>query len=262
MTTLTNKPNQGSSLDFPEDFRAACLIHQLAHEEILQNFIDSVSFCAALLPTDQEFKAIAVAVVNHYVDTLDESALPDHTTANTELALQFLREIAIITQVSGFRTNAKKKACNDAVDRWYKAFDRKIITSDHLQFDDICLKLSRDFILYCEVSQVRPEAILQHFINHISLPQAWASIASQSGEQGNPAMAFFLKAIAGKTGMYKGDDKLLYSAVQVRYIEKVQELDLRLYFNRNVPEREQLYRDLYRCWYRDILAEQSRNDTK
>src|SRR5690606_28758456 len=102
MTTLTNKPNQGSSLDFPEDFRAACLIHQLDHQQILQYFIDSVSFCASFLPTNQEFKAIAAAVVNHYVDTLDDSAFPDHTPVNTELALQFLREIAIITHISGF----------------------------------------------------------------------------------------------------------------------------------------------------------------
>lgn len=262
MTTLTNKPNQGSSLDFPEDFRAACLIHQLAHEEILQHFIDSVSFCAPFLPTNQEFKTIASAVVNHYVDTLDESVFPDHTTANTELALQFLREIVIITQVAGFRKNDKERACNDVIDRWYRAFDRKIITSDHLQFDEISLKLSRDFILYCEVSQVRPEAILQHFVNHISLPKAWALIASQPEDEGNPAMGFFLKVIAGKTGIYKDQSVLMYSAVQFGYIEKLQELDLRLYFNRNVPEREQLYRDLYSCWYRDLLAEQSRNYTK
>lgn len=256
MKTLTNKPKAGSSLDFPEDFRAACLIHQLSHESLLQHFIDNMSICSSFLPPVEAYKACPVEVVHQYLDTLKESDTPAHTSTNRAHSIRFLRDIGAITQATGIRQKAKNVACNNVIERWYKTFDRKIVLSDHLRVGEISLKLSKDFILLCEVFQVRPEEILQHFVNQISLPWAKAQTAPQSEEGDNPAMAFFIETIGGKTGIYKGRYALKNPEVHVAYIEQLQELDLQLRFESDAKKREKMYWKLYRAWYQALVAAQ------
>lgn len=255
MSMLTNKPNHGTGPDFPEDFRAACLIYGLSPKNVLQHFIDHTFVCASFSPPEKEYDAFPVAVIYQYVDICGKSLLTPESQKNRRQSIRFLRQIAGISGAAGLTPPEKRAACTAAVGNWHRELEPNSCRSASLTLDGgLRLRISRDFMLLCEVFGLRPEEILYHFTCQISLPWAKSQIRSNVDPAANPAMAFFLPVMRGQTGIRRKNKYMAHPDIQLHYLQQLQELDLRLRFNRNVARREEFYRELYRAWYQALVS--------
>lgn len=264
MNTLTNQPNIGSCLDFPEDFRAACLIHQLSHERVLQHFVDQVSICASFEPRKKEYARFPLEVVLHYSNLCGKPMARMGNRTDRELSSQFLRLMFEVAYDPRIRRKAKKAACDSLVSEWYAEFFPGAESPEWVQVNpEVSVTLSKDLRLICAATGIPPADILYYFARQVSLPRAKAQIRPVGEkDEGNPALAFFLAVVSGETGIYKKNEKTTHTGIMRHHLEQLQELDLRLSFNRNEAERERIYRKLYRAWYQDLLAAETTGEAE
>lgn len=254
MKTPVDATPTSCRLEFPEDFRVACLIHHFRHEKLLQNFIDYVSICSSFCKPDRTSYRFATRVIFQYLELSGTPPLPMKDVANRRHSVNYFRQAARLSTDPHLTQKQKSQYCNAIIKDWYEIVKPIVVPSGQLELnEDIHLTLSRDFHLLCEIFQIQPAAILQHFVNQICLPKAKAQITlNVDGE--SPAMAFFFSATMGRTGMFKKSKTLPHNHLFVRYIEALQELDLRLFIERDVAEREKVYRKFYDAWYQALLS--------
>lgn len=263
MNLPNNKPNRVSRLTFAEDFRAACVISGLTHESVLQHFIDQMSICNSLTCGKNVYQAFPVEVVYEYANIRGKPVLPMRNRVNHRRSIPYLRQVLGIHRASGISRQAKRAACLAVTDSWYQALSPRVVRSQILYLNrGIRLTCSKDFVLLCELFEVRPLDILQYFTNQVSLPWARARIKQASPGDRNPALSFFIAMSAGKTGIYENGRKIRHPDIYVHFIGRLQELDLRLLFTRNPEERERAYRKLYRAWYKALLSANNPVKTK
>ena len=256
MNTLINKPKTGSNLVYPEDFRVACLIRDLSHESILRHFFDQVSICNLLNCRDERHLAYPVEVIHEYASLGGEPMIPKGNNINQRRGVSYFRQILGIFHAAALGPKATKTACLSVIDNWHQSLVPRMVTSEVLVVNrNTSIPLSKDLVILCEIFEVRPEEILQYFINQISLPYAKARIRQATPNPRNPSLLFFLAASAGKTGLYSLNHEIPYPGLFFKFNSELQELYLRLLFNRNVTDRERIYRKLYHAWYKAILSE-------
>src|SRR3546814_5540033 len=104
-----------------------------------------------------------------------------------------IRQIAGIAGSESLDRNAKRNACQGIVESWQKAVVRGGRQSQPLRWKgNLRLRLSRDFMLLCELFQLDPKEILFFFASRLSLPRSWPLAFSPFFFDSIPSFSFFL----------------------------------------------------------------------
>lgn len=245
MNTKTKAP-----IAVPLNFKIACATYQLSIPEVLQLFIDHVSFYDSLSQkSDDLYRSATNTLLNYSISIRRET-----TTAflnHREPILKYIRKIIGIATSSIKESNKKRKLCAPIVKQIYQIIDRSMTKNTSLLLEEgIILQLKMDFCLICEIHNCSPEEYLEHFMLQISLPRNHAQVGLKKVLE-NQAMGFFFKAVNIIEERPVRDS---HKNLQIEFIDQIQELHLWLFLNRNLEKREEKYQEIYLSYYHQLLA--------
>ncbi|WP_316821652.1 hypothetical protein [Pedobacter gandavensis] len=238
-----------SPLPIPLDFKIACATYQLSIPEVLQFFIDHVSFYDSLSQkSDDLFRAATNTLLHYSVSIHRESSTSLHKYRL--VILKYIQEMIKIATISKQTQSKKRKRAALLVKRVYEIIDRTKAQNTKLILEEgIVLQLSMDFCLLCEIHNCAAEEYLEYFMSKISLPVTHAQVGLNCIVE-NQAMGFFYKSL---DSFKVSDANSAHRNLQVLFIDKIQELHLQLFIIRNFEKRVEKYQELYQDYYQKLL---------
>lgn len=246
-TSCMKKEN--SELTIPLEFKIACATYHLAVPEVLQLFIDHISFYDSLSHKSNDCYRFATNTLLSHPHPPIEGISPAFQT-NREAIIKYVREIVQMSVRPRTVEIKRRKLCIPIVKKIFNLMEPKVITSRTLQLDEVnILQLGMDFCIMCETHNCQPEVYLQHFMDQVSLPETHARIGLHQLLE-NHAMAFFYQAITKCTALLSSPT---HKALQIEFIDHIQELHLRLFIVRSVEKRREKYYELYDNYYHKLI---------
>lgn len=234
----------------PLEFKIACATYQLPIQEVLQLFIDHVSFYDSLSQkSDDIYRSATNTLLNYSLSIHRESG--SAFLKHREPILKYIREIIKISVTPEQPPSKKRKLSAPIVKKIYGIMERSRTQNTSLTMEGgLTLQLKMDFCLICELHNCSPEEYLRHFMSQISLPVIHANIGLRKVVE-NQAMGFFYKVL------HISKELPTNSAVrnlQVQFIDQIQELHLWLFIIRDYEKRVKKYQELYYRYYLQLLA--------
>lgn len=246
-TSFMKKDNPG--LTIPLEFKIACATYHLAVPEVLQLFIDHISFYDSLSHKSNDGYRFATNTLLSHPHPPIEGVSPAFET-NRNAIIKYVREIVQMSVRPRTPENKRRKMCIPIVKKIFNLMEPKVTTSRTLELDEVnTLQLGIDFSIMCETHNCRPEVYLQHFMDQISLPETHARIGLHHLLE-NHAMAFFYQAITKCNALHSSPS---HKALQVEFIDHIQELHLHLFIVRSVEKRREKYYKLYDNYYHKLI---------
>lgn len=232
-------------LNYPEDFKVACAVHYFRQEEVLQYFINRVSFYAF---NGGEMEAVALFATNIILKCkLECSAeiLPVQDKRVERTVIKYIRLLSNLSDRSGLPLVDKMEQSFRLMQEWEAAMSPLVNYPERMYLDDDhFLSLTFDFSLLCHMNGVGVNQILQYFIDHISLP---VQRAGGAAEAGNPVMSLFSIMLMNRAmNPIKQPNQ---QNVQNFYLHQLYELDMRMIDESDSISKQQAYRKLYAEWY-------------
>lgn len=236
-------------LTIPLEFKIACATYHLAVLEVLQLFIDHISFYDSLSHKSNDCYRFATNTLLSHPHPPIEGISPAFQT-NRDAIIKYVREIVQMSVRPRTAEIKRRKMCIPIVKKIFKLMEPQITTSQTLQLDATnTLQLGIDFSIMCETHNCQPEVYLQHFMDQISLPETHARIGLHQRLE-NHAMAFFYQAITKCHALLSPPS---HKALQVEFIDHIQELHLRLFIVRSLEKRREKYYELYDNYYHKLI---------
>ena len=157
-------------LNYPEEFRIACKINNLRHDELIQYFIDHVSFYAFIggdiEPPFLWSTAVSIAckeVLNKPVETITDSRIQ-------EISLRYIKQLTSLHLKSDLSTGAESSKSVFLMQAWSTEMLPLTDYAMDLQTEEgHFFSLTFDFNLVCRLNGIDAELLLQYFIDSISL---------------------------------------------------------------------------------------------
>ncbi|RQO64507.1 hypothetical protein DBR43_32495 [Pedobacter sp. KBW06] len=236
-------------LTIPLEFKIACATYHLAIPEVLQLFIDHISFYDSLSHKSKDCYRFATNTLLSHPHPPIEGISPAFQT-NRDAIIKYVREIVQMSVRPRTPEIKRRKMCIPIVKKIFNLMEPKVTTSRTLQLDEAnTLQLGIDFSIMCETHNCRPEVYIQHFMDQVSLPETHARIGLHHLLE-NHAMAFFYQAISKCNALLSPPS---HKALQVEFIDRIQELHLRLFIVRNLEKRREKYYELYDNYYHKLI---------
>lgn len=233
----------------PLEFKIACATYDLHIPEVLQLFIDHVSFYDSLSQkSDDLYRSATNTLLNYSISIRRETSTS--FLKQREPILKYIREVIRIATTPAQTHTKKRKMCVPFVKKIYQIMDRTITRDTTLILDEgITLELKMDFCLLCELHNCTPEEYLEHFMSNISLPNTHANVGLKRVVE-NQAMGFFYKSLSTNK---RKPSLSAYRFLQVHFIDQIQELHLWLFIIRSYEKRVEKYQELYYQYYQQLL---------
>ncbi|QNK62158.1 hypothetical protein H7F33_16655 [Pedobacter sp. PAMC26386] len=237
-------------LNYTEDFRVACTINNLKHEEVLQFFINKVSFYAF---NGGEMGAVSLWSTSIVVDC--KAAVHGETQAVTDrkvkrISLKYILMLGELNDNAYLSTVDKMKESYLLMKEWENDMLPLVDYSTSFQLEhDRSLFLTFDFNLLCRMNGIVAEQVLQYFMNNISMACDRAINLIDFVET-NSCMSLF-----GMMRLSLGDQKNripIHQEIHKWYGEKLLLLDDRLKKEENLDKRIAVYRAFYKEWYNSL----------
>jgi hypothetical protein len=232
-------------LSYTEDFVIACTINNLNYTELLQYFIDHVSFygfiggdvAAAYL------WATTVCIESREDIGREVKVVTDKTVK--QISLKYIQMLtALIRQTDHLATETKSRELMKA---WS---GEMLFLTNYLGNVELAgtakLSLSFDFNLLCSMSGITIQEQLQYFIDHISLARQRAS-SLLHGTNNDPSTALLLSWVSSDK---KVKGKLLpQQHIYRKYGLQLLKLDITQREESDLATRILNYRAFYQDWY-------------
>lgn len=238
-------------LIYAEDFTVACAINHLKREEVLQYFINRVSFYAF---NGGEMEAVALWATDIVIDC--KEAYGSHIIPVTDkkvqrISVKYIMLLSELSESNHLSTVDKMKESFYLMQEWETEMMPLVDYPKTFQLDDDrFLIFTFDFNLLCRMSGVGPEQVLQYFIDHISLARQRAKNLLEPVETDSTMSLFGMMLLS--RSMQK--NKLpVQQEVQQWYSERLQELDERLKKEAVLDKRISVYRAFYAEWYHKLM---------
>ncbi|SHF10083.1 hypothetical protein [Pedobacter caeni] len=236
-------------LAIPLSFKIACATYHLAIPEVLQLFIDHISFYDSLSHKSDDCYRLATNTLLRYVHPNIEGMSPAFRK-NREAVIKYIREIIQMSVRPGIVENKRRKLCIPIVKKIFRLMEPNVTAAGKIQlYGDTILPLSMDFAIMCETHNCSPETYIQYFMDQISLPETHARIGLHCVSE-NPAMAFFYRSITKCSVLPSSPQQ---KSLQIEFIDDIQELHLRLFIIRDVAKRRDSYKELYDNYYQKLI---------
>lgn len=240
---------ENPELTIPLEFKMACTTYHLAVPEVLQLFIDHISFYDSLSHKSNDAYRVATNTLLSHPHPPIEGISPAFKT-NREAIIKYVREIVQMSVRPRTSEIKRRKLCIPLIKKIFNLMEPKVTSSRTLQLDgESSLQLGMDFSIMCETHNCSPEVYLQHFMDQVSLPETHARIGLDHALE-NYAMAFFYQAITECNAL---PSTPLHKALQIEFIDHIQELHLHLFIVRSLEKRREKYYELYDNYYQKLI---------
>lgn len=233
-------------LNYPEDFRVACTINNLKYEDVLQYFVDKVSFYAFNGGEMEPVILWATDIIIDCSETIDEKIVPENNQKVRRIALKYILLLNDLAEGTKLSHTAKVKESVKLMNEWEQELRPYITDSEIFLLDETtAVKITFDFKQVCKMNGISVLQALQYYTDHISLPTDRAVNLLEYVET-HPCMALF------GTMMFSNSAKIerlpVTKGIQLSFAERLLTLDETLKEEEKVEKRISRYRTFYAEW--------------
>jgi len=234
-------------LNYPEEFRIACKINNLRHDELIQYFIDHVSFYAFIggnmEPPFLWATAVSIeckAVLNQPVETITDARIQ-------EISLRYIKQLTSLHLETDFSRDKETRTSVSLMKEWSQEmlpltdYKMDLYTEDNHLFN-----LSFDFNLVCRLNGIDAERLLQYFMDSISLARERAVNVIEEIRI-TPGVAVLL-ILVGDHEEVK-NRVLPQQEIYKKFGLQLLKLDKKQKMESNLENRMMAYSAFYREWY-------------
>lgn len=238
-------------LNYTEDFRVACTINYLKQEEVLQYFINRVSFYAYI---GGEMEAVALWATSIIDDCKKAAQAEVVAVTSKKVKYIFIKYFGLLSDLNAnvhFSTVDKMKESFDIMQEWEAEMQPLVDYPKTIYLDkERFLVLTFDFNLLCRMSGLDVVQVLQYFIDQISLARQRA-VNLVEFEGRNTCMSLFGMMLMSRS--MKKNKLPLQVEIHQTYAEKLLSLDDALKGELNFEERLHAYQKFYLEWYSVLM---------
>ncbi|SEB12274.1 hypothetical protein [Pedobacter hartonius] len=241
-------------LNYPDEFRIACKISNLKHEELIQYFIDQVSFYAFIGGNMEPAHLWATTVSIECKEFWNK--IPVETISDPlvqEISLKYIRKLTALSLEAGLTKNEETSTSISFMNEWSAElipltdYEPDITTTKGEVFN-----LTFDFNLVCRLHGIHTDLLLQYFVDNISLARERATnVIEEIGI--NPSVAVLLILVS-----YHDDVKhriLPHQEIYRKYGLQLLQLDKKQKSENDFESRVESYSAFYREWYNALTID-------
>lgn len=234
-------------LNYTEEFRIACKINNLKYGELIQYFIDHVSFYAFI---GGDMQAIYLWATTVCIDCKEETGGTIKTITDQEvksISLKYIKRLTSLSQESGLSSKTEASRSVLVMNDWaiemipLTDYINELYTESGQVFN-----LTFDFNLLCRMNGCEVELLLQYFIDKISLARERATNLFQIVKT-DPSTAVLLLLVSGHDAI---KNRIMpQQQIYKKYGLQLLELDQRQKEVNNLQKRINNYGVFYKEWY-------------
>ena len=237
-------------LTYTEDFKIACKINNLKHEELLQYYIDHVSFYA-FIGGETDLVYHWANQVNIECEKIFDGVTDEHVNDSIQkIILKYVKQLAGLSINDKLSKEDKIESSVVIMKAW--SIEMIPLINYERQFnigDGHLLDLTFDFNLLCRVNGISLTQSLQWFIDNISLARE-RSINLLDTVKTNPSMAVLLLVIISNNEI---KDRIMpHQEIYKKYGLQLLKLDKKQRQEPNIRERTNVYSAFYLDWYNTL----------
>ncbi|QNK62159.1 hypothetical protein H7F33_16660 [Pedobacter sp. PAMC26386] len=157
-------------LNYTQEFKIACKINNLRHEELLQYFISHVSFYAFIGGSMEAIYLWATTVCIDFKEEYGGEAHPVTDQRIQEVSLKYIKKLTALNMDHGSPKTIAYYKNVFIMKEW--ASEMLPITDYEAAVETVdggLLQLTFDFNLVCRMNGTQIQGLLQYFINKVSL---------------------------------------------------------------------------------------------
>jgi hypothetical protein len=234
-------------LNYPDEFRIACKINNLKHEELIQYFIDHVSFYA-FIGGDMEPAYLWATTVG--IECKEFWSEPIEVISDSrvqEISLKYIKKLTSLSLEADLTKTIETSKSLSLMKAWSAEmlpltdYETDLTTDSGLVFN-----LTFDFNLVCRLNGIRAGLLLQYFIDNISLARERAINVIREVNI-NPSVAVLLTLVADHEDI---KHRILpQQEVYRKYGFLLLKLDNEQKREYDLEKRMETYSAFYREWY-------------
>jgi hypothetical protein len=237
-------------LIYTEDFSAACAIKYLKREEVLQYFINRVSFYAF---NGGEMEAIALWATRIILDCKEYSeaeVVPLNDRRLQRISIKYISLLSDLVENTYHSTVDKMKESFNIMQEWEAEMMPLVDFPKTFYLDEErFVILTFDFNLLCRMNGLNPQQVLQYFVDMISLARERA-LKINNGNGADACMSLFGMMTLSKS--MKQHKLPLQQDIEQWYQEQLPALDEKLKLEPDLQLRISAYREFYAEWYHTL----------
>lgn len=241
------KSKNALELNYAEEFRVACTVNNLRYEEVLQHFIDSVSFYVFIGGEIDAASQWATQVMVECRDNFDSKPV---MVDNEELRRTCIKYVELLMELSNsthLSAKAKVRKSYSVMQSWSQALAEQAEYQQQVEVNsNYELSISFDFNLLCLMTGICAEQALQYFIDTVSLAEDRA-LNLYEVIKINPGTAFTLLLLVRDSATK--NIRLPQEHIFIKHGLKLLDLDELLEEENYFEYRVKAYRKLYLEWY-------------
>jgi len=238
-------------LSYAEDFRIACTINYLRQEEVLQYFVNRVSFYAF---NGGEMEAVALSATKVIIDCKEANGSEVVTETSKKVQRIAIKYIMLFSELN---ENDDLSTVDKMKENFYLMQDWETEVTPLVDYpktfplkDDRFLILTFDFNLLCRMNGVDVAEVLQYFIDQISLAKQRAANLLKVTEP--DSSMFLFEMMLFSRSMQKNRFPIQHD-VEKWYSEKLLSLDDQLKTEYSLEKRIMVYKAFYIEWYNTLI---------
>ena len=238
-------------LNYTEEFKIGCKLNNLTHEELLQYFVDHVSFYAFIGGNMEQVYLWATNVCIDCKELMGGAVEVVTDQRVQEISLKYIKKLTGLSQESDMSKS------NETIKSIMKAWAAEMLpVTDYLinvtLDSEESLTLSFDFNLLCRMNGISVQVLLQYFIDHISLARERA-VNLHDLVKTDPSTAVLLLLVSSHEEL---KDRIMpYQHIYKQYGLKLLRLDKKQEQIESLETRIINYNTLYREWYRALYKD-------
>lgn len=240
---------QNDLINVPLEFQIACTIRHIKVHDLLQTFINHVSFYASInkgnIPGYREATDVMSIYSIRYHNKDNQMSF-----TNKEHALKCIKDILAIGVKRGMNENKKRIKCIPIVKQLYRLTEHHNSTDKIYLDENHALTFTEDFSLMCDTHRHYPKEYLEYFMSRISLADADARVSLNKIDE-NPAMAFYELVLNGLGNLFP--ETLHLTELEANFIDSIQKFHYEVFLIRDLDERRSAYQEFYLDYYNKLI---------
>jgi hypothetical protein len=245
------KEQRNDIINIPLEFQIACTIRRLVVPDVLQTFIDHVSFYYSVnSPYAEGFREATNVILEYSTKNRNHSnhASFGDDKNNKEFAIKCIKDVLAWGAKRGMSDKKKHAKCKPIIKQLHLSMEH-LNSIDKIYLDEENrLTFTDDFSVLCNIHRHHPKEYLEYFMSRISLADADARVGLKKIDE-NPSMGFFQLVMRGLGDLIA---IVNMTELEVDFIDKVQQLHYEVFLIRDLDKRRAIYQEFYLNYYNKL----------
>lgn len=244
------KEQRNDIISIPLEFQIACTIRHLAVPDVLQTFINHVSFYHSLnKPYGEGFREATTVILEYSVKNQNHLNHPSFG-GNKDYAQKCIMDVLAWGAKRGMSDDKKHAKCKPIIKQLHLSMEH-LNSIDKIYLDEEhCLIFTDDFSVLCDIHRHYPKEYLEYFMSRISLADADARVGLKKIDE-NHSMAFFHLITCGLGNITGG--LIHITELEADFIDKIQQLHYEVFLIRDLDKRRAVYQEFYLNYYNKLI---------